>query len=256
MPLLDALVCPAEAVGALRPRGEELECQQCGARYPLREGIPVLLAPAPDVEDRLALVDRERRQRDREADDYDRLPGLRLMSPREIPATLNPLGLGRASRLLEVGCGTGRLTLPARRRGAQVLAVDHSLESLLRLRQKLAGAEAAGVQLVQAEAFRLPVRSGWATHGLAAQMLEHVPSPALRSRVLAELARALEAGGRAAVSAYRTLPWLAREGMHSGEMYFRRFTRAEFQGLLEPHFRVERLSGGLLYAWLAHGTRP
>jgi uncharacterized protein YbaR (Trm112 family) len=41
--LLAILVCPVCRHG-LRPEGEELVCTGCGLRYPVRDGIPVMLA--------------------------------------------------------------------------------------------------------------------------------------------------------------------------------------------------------------------
>lgn len=253
-PPLDALACPDDGADLFWESDRSLRCSHCAGCFPVTGDVSLLLprtVPGASAD----LVNRERRQRDVEASTYDRLPGLRIISPWEIPATLGPLGLDRDSRVFEIGCGTGRLTLPILRTGARVLAVDHSIESLRVLQSKLAPPERARVTLAQGEAFSPPVRLGWATHAVAAQMLEHVPDPLLRSRVIAGMAAALSDGGRAVVSAYRRLPWLPGEGMHSGQMYFRRFSRAEFRALLEPHFRMDRLSGGLLYAWLAHGTR-
>ena len=40
--LLAILVCP-ECHSALREEGDELVCTGCGLRYPVRDGIPVML---------------------------------------------------------------------------------------------------------------------------------------------------------------------------------------------------------------------
>ena len=51
--LLDILACPL-CITALSQMGDWLVCATCGRRYPIREGIPILLvdeaeiAPAPD----------------------------------------------------------------------------------------------------------------------------------------------------------------------------------------------------------------
>ena len=43
--LMDILACPAEDHGPLRPEGDAdvLVCTVCGRRYPVEDGIPVLL---------------------------------------------------------------------------------------------------------------------------------------------------------------------------------------------------------------------
>jgi uncharacterized protein YbaR (Trm112 family) len=40
--LLSILVCP-QCHRPVRPEGEELVCTGCGLRYPVRDGIPVML---------------------------------------------------------------------------------------------------------------------------------------------------------------------------------------------------------------------
>ncbi|MCC2670203.1 MAG: hypothetical protein K0Q72_2674 [Armatimonadetes bacterium] len=204
-------------------------------------------------------IESERAQRDREADQYDQLLGLRWLSRWEIPATLQPLSPSAEDRVLEVGCGTGRFTQQLVSRCRELIAVDHSYESLSLLRRKLSPELQDRYLLIQADAAQLPVRAGWATCALSCQMLEHLPSHEIRQAALAELARVLAAGGRLALSGYwhapLLRPFLQREGKHSGAIYFHRFTRAEFRSLLERDFRIESLSGRLVYLLLAHATR-
>ena len=45
--LLDILACPA-CKRAVRLENEHLVCVQCGRRYPIREGIPVMLLDQVD----------------------------------------------------------------------------------------------------------------------------------------------------------------------------------------------------------------
>ena len=40
--LLEILACPA-CKTAVKVEGEHLRCPQCGRRYPVRDGIPVML---------------------------------------------------------------------------------------------------------------------------------------------------------------------------------------------------------------------
>lgn len=206
-----------------------------------------------------AEVEAERRQRDLEAEQYDRLWPLQLFSRWEIPATLGPLQVGGEDRVLEVGCGTGRMTLRLLGRCRELIAVDHSLESLRVLRRKLPSRAAGPMLLIQGDATRLPIRSGWASRALSCQMLEHLPTPEMRREAVVELGRVLRRGGRAALSGYWYPPglgWLLkREGKHSGAIFFHRFTHGEFRALLEPELRIEQLTARLVYVLLAHARR-
>lgn len=40
--LLEILACPA-CRGSVRQEGEKIVCTQCGRRYPVKDGIPVML---------------------------------------------------------------------------------------------------------------------------------------------------------------------------------------------------------------------
>lgn len=256
-PLLHALCCPVDRGQLEVVSTSELRCCACGARFPVQDGIALLMPPggtwsAPES----AALSSERSQRDLEASLYDRLVGLRLYSLLEVPALLRHFRPSASDRVVEVGCGTGRLTTHLLHSGAAVIAADHSLESLRRLRGKLVEGSENRIQLVQAEAGRLPVVTGWATHALCAGMLQHVPSQSLRETAVEELARVLQPDGRLALSIYQFVPllrrWMAREGRHSGAIYFRRFRRDEFLALLAPSFEVRRLTGALIYEWVAH----
>ena len=68
-------------------------------------------------------------------------------------------------------------------------------------------------------------------------------------KAIREMRRVLQPGGRLALSAYQAVPFLPREGRHSGEIYFYRFTRGDLLQLLEPHFRIVRLTG-TGYVWV------
>jgi malonyl-CoA O-methyltransferase len=84
-------------------------------------------------------------------------------------------------RVLDVGCGSGRYLLHARRRGAVPLGVDRSLE-MLEL------AKAQGLEVMQGSVTEVPVTNGWAEVLVCALTLGHIGD--LRS-ALRELARVL-----------------------------------------------------------------
>jgi SAM-dependent methyltransferase len=177
---------------------------------------------------------------------------LRALSVAEIPLTLWRLGPVASDVVVEVGCGTGRITRQLASRCGQVWALDHSVDSLLRAREKVDG---RAVRFVQADAGYLPLRPGVADRALSCQMLEHLPTAMLRERAVAEAARVLRPGGRFVVSAYWHSPltrlWGDREGHHSGMIYYYRFSSAEFRALLSRSFEVDTLTRRLVYILLA-----
>jgi SAM-dependent methyltransferase len=246
--LLEVLRCPDDEAAL---SGEA--CSQCGRGFPEVDGIRSMLPSAAPVPDVLS----ERAQRDLEASLYDRILALRLLSFFEIPATLRALQAGGGDRIVEVGCGTGRFSVRLTQTGAPCVFLDHSLASLRILRSKLSSAELERVFLIQADAAHLPLADAWATRVLSAQMLEHLPGAEIRSQAVREMGRVLAPGGRLVLSAYQHLPGITtREGRHSGEIYFHRFTRPELRQLMEEAgLPVESDSGWLLYIWLACATR-
>jgi ubiquinone/menaquinone biosynthesis C-methylase UbiE len=129
------------------------------------------------------------------APDYDRLrpagKGWHELSERVLA------GLAGATRLLDVGCGTGRFAvLAAERLGGRVWGVDRSAEMLQEARSR-PGANAVGWR--QADADRLPFKDGWfdAVHcHLVLHLVEDV------SGAVAEMARVLAPGGRVVVGTF------------------------------------------------------
>lgn len=249
----ELLACPIDQTSPLTGIGTgALACPTCGARYELADGIPQMLPPvdARDGEE-AAQTEKERTQRDREARRYDANRLLRMLSVWEIPLTLGWLAPDPDDVVVEIGCGTGRVTAPLSARCGQVWALDHSLDSLRVAREKVGDAR---VRFVQADAGYLPLRSGAADRAVSCQMLEHLPAP-LRARAIAEAARVLKPGGVFVASAYWHSPLTRlagdQHGHHSGMIYYYRFRRPEFRRLLEGGFAVDRLTWRLLYILLA-----
>lgn len=92
------------------------------------------------------------------------------------------------ARVVDLGCGGGLLSRPMLERGASVVGVDLSHGSLRAARAKLDGRSL----FVRGDATCTPLRDGCADLVLLADVLEHVPDPALP---LHEAARLLRPGG-------------------------------------------------------------
>jgi ubiquinone/menaquinone biosynthesis C-methylase UbiE len=114
---------------------------------------------------------------------------------RELLELLVAEGRLAGGRVLEVGCGTGRLAVALAERGSRVWAVDSSEEMLREARTVAAGTR---VGLRRAEAENLPFKDGWFDAAVMRLVVHLVDRP----RALAELARVLVAGGRVAIATF------------------------------------------------------
>jgi SAM-dependent methyltransferase len=100
------------------------------------------------------------------------------------------LGELRGSRVLEIGCGTGRLSEAlVERELARVWAVDVSPPMVAR-------AKSLGVNVRVARAEALPFKSAWFDAAVMRMVLHLVDRP----RALAEAARVVRPGGRVAIA--------------------------------------------------------
>jgi SAM-dependent methyltransferase len=112
--------------------------------------------------------------------------------------------------LLDLGCGQGRHTFEALRRGAEVTAVDQSTSDLAEIETMVAAmAEAGeikpqdGAVTLEADACALPFADGSFDRVIAAEVLEHIPDDA---SAISEIARVTKQGGLVAVTVPRRGP--------------------------------------------------
>lgn len=221
-----------------------------GHSYPIECGIPRLLPGA--------LLEAQRSEiaaRDAQAGDYDRMAFLNAFGRVEIPLTCRQLSPRPTDRLLEAGCGTGRMTPTLAGRVRELVAIDFSFESLRANARKLCAAGVPNVHLVQADLCHLPFAPGAFDRVVSCQVLEHVPGEAARRGAVSELARVAKARAPLVLSAYQHSPLTRafgrKEGEHAGGIPFFRFTRAELRAALSAAWDVQGVTGALVYLYLA-----
>ncbi len=229
--ITDTLRCPSCHDGTLdasiiEPDGDRIRhavvaCQDCGIWYRLEDGLLELLVPSL----RSTTVDNAFRARfaldlpqlhadgeadvehdhklgqksfyDEDADAYAehmmRLPFWQAFD-RTFMQAIRELGHGRGT-LLEVGGGSGRLSIPMRGDFDRILSFDIS-ESMVRRAMKrmpIHGEQASHVHYFVADAENIPIRDGVADTAVLSGILHHVARP---DAVIRETSRVLKPDGR------------------------------------------------------------
>lgn len=135
------------------------------------------------------------------------------------------LGVGAGTKVIDVGCGAGRHTFEAFRRGADVIGFDQSAsdlndvdEILQAMKEQGEAPPAAKGEAVKGDALDLPYADGTFDCVVASEILEHVPAD---DRAISELVRVLKPGGALAITVPRWLPericWALSDEYHANE---------------------------------------
>ena len=155
---------------------------------------------------------------------------------------LDRLRVAAGSVVLDLGCGKGRHSFEALRRGAVVVSVDLDADSLKQVAGMTTAMKAAGQTpptgaafQVRADALRLPFADDSFDHVVASEVLEHI---AFDESAMQEIARVLRPGGSLAVSVPRWWPervcWALSERYRtSAGGHVRIYKRAELAAKLE-----------------------
>lgn len=198
-----------------------------------------------------ARIESERRARDEQAEDYDRMWSLKVYERIETPtyrAALTEYSHLGQYPLLEAGCGTGRFTGLFSEIGTEIVAVDMSRDSILRNRVRHAGRTLSPVHYVHADLTHLPIASNKFGSVAHCGVYEHIPSCEMRRQFLEHAQRALLDDGVMLLSAYRyggLTKLFEKEGEHAGGIPFTRFTEDELRGEIEPYFEIDKFRANL-----------
>src|SRR5712692_9828579 len=126
----------------------------------------------------------------------------RTLGRRDVPFWRR-IAAGANGRVLELGCGTGRLSVPLARAGASLVGVDRSAPMLARVARRAKtlprrrnGPRCSGLQLVRADIRALPFAAGEFRAVLAPYgMLQSLTRERDLQATLVSVARVLEPGG-------------------------------------------------------------
>ena len=204
--LLELLTCPlcrdSELTGADDAvTGSALICSRCHARYPVRNGIPILLPPLFDASHVHDEIDHMHGHKHEQADYYDRgvAEEFEISRPDGAPEAYRWLlaekfrrsiaGLPnlRDATVVDVCCGSGMDAEMLARSGARVIAIDISEGCAARARAR---AERYGLDylVVVGDVEHLPIRSASADISYVHDGLHHLDDPAIGLRELARVA--------------------------------------------------------------------
>ena len=150
------------------------------------------------------------------------------------------LSVHKGQLLLDLGCGRGRHTFEALRRGASVVASDLDPGVLKEVRDmagamQLAGETEAGFDCVPGDATRLPFSDASFDRVIASEVFEHIPDD---ETGYAEVARVTRPGGLVAVTVPRFWPervcWALSTDYHANAGgHVRIYKRPEVEAKLE-----------------------
>jgi ubiquinone/menaquinone biosynthesis C-methylase UbiE len=212
-----------------------LVCRRCGRVLHVEDGVVNLLQVQAPID---TTASREVGARDREASSYDDRHSARW--DLEIPSTLAGIPLAGRS-VVDLGCGTGRITVHVIETARSVVAIDFSRRSLEVLAKKIP--ERAEVGLVLADVTAVPLAESAFDSVLSTQVVEHIPTRETRKRFFELVRRSMRPDGIFVCTAYHhdlrsRLGRLDREGVHESGIYYHRFTRKEIEREMAPHFHV------------------
>jgi SAM-dependent methyltransferase len=145
------------------------------------------------------------------------------------------LRIGAGTKVIDVGCGQGRHSFEAFRRGANVIAFDQNAGDLNDVDEVLQAMKDQGevpasarAEAVKGDALDLPFADGTFDCVIASEILEHVPQD---DKAIAELVRVLKPGGALAITVPRWLPervcWALSDEYHANEGGHIRIYRAD-----------------------------
>jgi cyclopropane fatty-acyl-phospholipid synthase-like methyltransferase len=146
--------------------------------------------------------------------------------------------------VLDLACGTGRVTVRLLQRARTVLAADLSEESLRVLAQKIGTTENLG--LVWADTVQMRIAPETIDLAVSTQLFEHIPTVQQRAEFLEGVRAALKPEGIFLLTVYfysflRRFLRKEQQGFHAGGIFYRRFTRAEIETEMSDFFRIAKL---------------
>jgi SAM-dependent methyltransferase len=191
--LQELLVCPV-CHGELSFEDHWIVCQRCSARYPVEGQIPMMV---PHVSSDGFGHDLYHAQL--HGNYFEKVFHTNRIATL-LHLVIDELSVPSGARALDVGCNTGPMLIPLRRRGYDIVGVDISPDDVRQAERYLGERNLPSGGLSVADGTCLPFRDQSFEFVLLVDILEHTDYP---ERIVAEVRRLLVPGG----TVIATVPW-------------------------------------------------
>jgi len=169
-----------------------------------------------------------------------------------VKTVLSPPHPLRSDDVLDAGCGTGVYTMEIAKRAHHVHSVDFSPESIGLLNQRIKSTHIKNVTTSVSDLAVADLPLDSFTKAIAVEVIQHIPTPEKRLRVLRNILGSLKGGGKLLMVVYRYGGWFPKnrpqeEHDHGGVgLYRRAFTPEECRELLEEADFIFEYASGVL----------
>ena len=152
--------------------------------------------------------------------------------------------------ILDLGCGTGRITYKLIELGCKVVGVDFSKESLKVCEQRCSVLNNNNnLYLIRADVCNLPLKDYRFDKCVSAEVFEQIPTEKERLKMLREVKRVLKSNGKLVLTTYnyslRKIIGRKRE-THSKNLYFYRYDYFGLKKIVSTVFRGKIKIVGIL----------
>ena len=144
----------------------------------------------------------------------------------------------RGKRILDAGCGDGRLSAECIKKGAEVIGIDNNASAILFAKIFVPKGKFQIGSLLS-----LPYKEQFFDNIFCIETFEHIP-PTQSSRAVQELFRVLKRGGHLVLSVPSLNLTLAERPRH-----YRHFTPSLIEEIFSPHFSIEKFCGQEKKTW-------
>jgi len=247
--LLEAVRCPKDGARFAIADGKfgefvseaAVRCMECGSVAEIHDGILRLL---PLQRPLISVARAEQNARDRGANRYD-AHFSDWSNAVEMRAFFSDASAFAGKTVLDLACGTGRVTARLLDTAGAVLGADFSEHSLRNLAKKGIDSSAK-LGLVWCDVTQLRLSPGYFDTVVSAQLLEHITCGKQRASLLEQICGWLKPAGLLLVSAYyhnliKRVLRRPREGFHESGIFFHRFTGAELRREVSRFFLVREM---------------